>query len=400
MLTVSIPTYPFPAYQIGYTRTLHVPRKLVLNRWMMKTCLMPIVLITIVFCIPCTVNAYCPPGGRYETVVCTPAPTPPPPPPEPSININTNPSYIQTQNWQRQQQQTKIWQNQIQQNTNQLNSLQHDLDNLVKIQQDQNVRDQIQSNNNRIFQLQNENAQILLKQGQQTQEVQEQSPQEVQEQMKQTQEVLEKERQTQEELKQPPQEKRYRNVVDLSKREDLLFPKGESPTLDKIVQAARDLGVRVAPDDHTEKNFLAYFDSVNNVVWIPRSEFEHIEHSEEIKKAVVHELYHAFMNQSILKMSTDPQVREMYIKQEASELTEDQYVNMMWHKEITAEAASITAYNELLDYHNRVLGGAATPISILYDERSDELTQYVKNNKLSNESRLRDYYKRLTSTPR
>ncbi len=191
-------------------------------------------------------------------------------------------------------------------------------------------------------------------------------------------------------------EKQYRNVRPLAEYSSRFFTKSESPTFNKVFEQAIKLQVRIAPDPQPGSRDLASYDPLNNVMWIPKSELQKASNTEEFKRTITHELVHALQYRAELQATKDPKMRQQKMEQQASSLTEDEYIDMKWKRELQAEKIAWTAYHEAINEFAKSRPGGGFPSSFLKEITDTRVREFAEQNRDAYRQKFKQAYRKLT----
>jgi hypothetical protein len=198
----------------------------------------------------------------------------------------------------------------------------------------------------------------------------------------------------------PPEGAKKPNHELIADRPDLLMAPGESPTFDRLKEAAVAMGVRVAADPHPETDVQAAYEAVHNAVWIPEKEFRKRTHDPELKRSIVHELAHAVQRRSVVQASKDPAARTAAIEKQALAMSEDEYVAAHWKAEVDAESTAWTVEGESLDRFDRRRGGSGFSAENLAEITAERVGQFSEQTRKQYEAKFRENYRSLRAKRR
>jgi hypothetical protein len=186
----------------------------------------------------------------------------------------------------------------------------------------------------------------------------------------------------------------------IDKRRDLFYAEGESATADAVVRAAAALGIRVGFGENIEfePNVKYAYDPVNNVIWISeKEELERNTHSQDAKTSIIHELMHGLQNQAVLNSAKNPRERLNSLQENASKMTEQQYADAKWAKDLEAEKMAIRVEIEAMDHYERsrgLSGFSEDDKSVLFKQEVDAYTSLTKDD--GTIAHFKDGYHKLT----
>lgn len=144
--------------------------------------------------------------------------------------------------------------------------------------------------------------------------------------------------------------KKYKGY-SLKEKPELFFNPKESQTFAKVWQESIELQVKIAPFDEIKAEDEAYYDPLQNAIFISPNEFN--KPKSKTRLSTAHELYHAVQNKAVLKDATTPDERKRLIEKKMLAVEEDQFVNDASQKEKMAEAFAWKCDAEVIDYFTR-----------------------------------------------
>ena len=141
----------------------------------------------------------------------------------------------------------------------------------------------------------------------------------------------------------------------------------ESPTFAKIWQESIDLKVQITPFDEMKAEDAAYYDPLQNAIFISPDEFKK-PRPKKTQLSTAHELYHAIQNKDVLKGASRPSERKRLIEQKMLAMKEDEFVRYESQREQMAEAFAWKCDGEAIDYFaGSQKGGTEFPKNFLQE---------------------------------
>jgi hypothetical protein len=173
----------------------------------------------------------------------------------------------------------------------------------------------------------------------------------------------------------PVPEKRYKGY-SIKDKSELFFDPKESPTFAKIWQESIELQVQIAPFDEMKATDAAYYDPLQNAIFISPDEFKQ-PRSKTTRLSTAHELYHAIQNKDVLENARTFRERKRLIEQRMMAMSEDEFVRRESQREQMAEAIAWKCDGEAIDSFARSQKGeTGFPRKFLQDIVRERVKEY------------------------
>lgn len=170
-------------------------------------------------------------------------------------------------------------------------------------------------------------------------------------------------------------EKRYKGYRILDKSELFFNPK-ESPTFARVFNQAIALQVQITPFDEMKATDAAYYDPLQNAIFISPDEFKKPK-AKKTHLSTAHELYHAIQYKDLLKGARTLSERKRLIEQRMLTMAEDEFVRHESQREQQAEAFAWACDGEVLDYFDRKQkGGRGFPKNFQQEIVRERVKEY------------------------
>lgn len=167
-------------------------------------------------------------------------------------------------------------------------------------------------------------------------------------------------------------------MFPIQKKPELFFKPKESPTFAAAFRKAQALGVKLMPAKIDGGN-AAMYDPVKNVIYISGKDFKHPTGS--TRRSTAHELYHALQSESVLRKGNTNQQREKLIEQHILSMSERDYIDYAWKKELAAEKFAWQCDVEATQHFSKATRGAGFPNNFLKQVVQTRLNEYSKSQK-------------------
>jgi hypothetical protein len=169
--------------------------------------------------------------------------------------------------------------------------------------------------------------------------------------------------------------KRYKGY-SIKDKSELFFNPKESPTFAKIWQESIELQVQITPFDEMKAEDAAYYDPLQNAIFISPDEFKK-PRPKKTQLSTAHELYHAIQYKVVLKGANTPRERKRLIEQRMLAMGEDEFVRYESQKEQMAEAFAWKCDGEAIDYFARSQkGGTGFPKDFQQEIMNERVKEY------------------------